>query len=82
MEKKEGEGQSLPARRESGMAEEWGTDMDLEDEVESCKKLDEQKRKLQKELRDAVKEKEERMLFLSNKVERNKMADAEMAAEL
>ena len=34
------------------MEEEWRTDMDLEDEVESRKKLDEQKRKLQKELRE------------------------------
>ena len=35
---------------ESGMAEEWRTDMDVEEEIESRKKLDEQKRKLQKEL--------------------------------
>ena len=34
--------QGLPARRESGMEEECGVDMDLEDEVESRKKLDEQ----------------------------------------
>ena len=46
-------GPSLPPRRESGMEEEWG--MDVEDEVESRKKLDEQKRKLQKELRDVEK---------------------------
>ena len=31
-------GQGLPARRESGMEEEWGTDMDVEDEIESRKK--------------------------------------------
>ena len=35
------------------MEEEWGTDMDREDEVESRKKLDEQERKLQKEQRDS-----------------------------
>ena len=113
--------------------------MDFEDEIESRKKLDEQKKKLQKELRDVKKlscvpkkfqknlksnlqqqlheveqrkpehqkvqkrsqkvqsiqdkrrnlqkdstpaEEEERLLFLSNKVDKNKMADAEMAAEL
>ena len=33
-------------------------------------------------LRDDVKQKEERILFLSDKVERNKMVDAKMAAEL
>ena len=32
--------------------------------------------------RDEVKQKEERILFLSDKVEKNKMADADMAAEL
>ena len=54
LEKKEGEGvqggQGLPSRRESGLEEEWCVEMDLEDEAESRKKLDEQKRKLQKEL--------------------------------
>ena len=35
---------------ESVMAEEWRTDMDVEEEIESRKKLDEQTRKLQKEL--------------------------------
>ena len=39
-------------RRESGMEEEWRMDRHLEDEVESRKQLDEQRRKLQKELRD------------------------------
>ena len=39
---------------------------------------DEEMRKLQEELN----QKEERTLFLSNKVDKNKMADAEMAAEL
>ena len=34
------------------MEEEWGMEMDLEDEVKSRKKLDEQRRKLQKELRE------------------------------
>ena len=38
-----------------GMEEECGTDMDLEDEVESRKPLDEQQRKLQTELRDTEK---------------------------
>ena len=59
LEKKEGEGvqggQGLPSRRESGLEEGWGVEMDLEDEVESRKKLDEQTRKLQKELRDIEK---------------------------
>ena len=59
LEKKEGEGaqggQGLPSRRESGMEEEWRMDMDFGDEIESRKKLDEQKRKLQKELRDIEK---------------------------
>ena len=141
------------------MEEEWRMDMDLEGEVESREKLDEQKRKLHKELRDVekfsclpkefqenlksnlqqqlqqqlqeveqrrhdlmpehqrvrkrsqkiqniqdkgrsmqkenvaageevrklredVKQEEERIFFLSDKVEKNKMADAEMAAEL
>ena len=49
LEKKEGDGaqggQCFPSRRESGMEEDWGVDMDVEDEVESRKKLDEQKRK-------------------------------------
>ena len=44
--KKEGEGvqggQGLPSRRESGL-EEWSVEMDLEDEAESRKKLDEQR---------------------------------------
>ena len=57
LEWKEGEGvqggQGLPLGRESGLEEEWGMEMDLEDE--SCKKLDEQRRKLQKELRDVQK---------------------------
>ena len=43
-------GQGLPCRRESGLEEEWRMDMDVEEEIESRKKLDEQKRKLQKEL--------------------------------
>ena len=34
------------------MDEEWGVDMDVEEEIESRKKLDEKKRKLQKELRE------------------------------
>ena len=46
-------GQGLPPRRESGMEEEVG--MDFEDEIESRKKLDEQRKKLQKELRDVEK---------------------------
>ena len=48
--RKEGEGvqgwQGLPSRRDSGLEEEWSLEMDLEDEAESRKKLDEQKRKL------------------------------------
>ena len=40
--------QGLPSRRESGMEEEWR--MDVEDEIESRKKLDEQRKKLQKDL--------------------------------
>ena len=39
---------------------------------------EEEMRKLQEEL----KQKEERILFLSTKVDKNKMADAEMAAEI
>ena len=39
-------------RRESGLEEEWGVEMDIEDEAGSRKLLDEHKRKLQKELRD------------------------------
>ena len=39
---------------------------------------DEEMRKLQEEL----KQKEECLLFLSNKIDKNKMLDAEMAAEL
>ena len=58
-EKKEGKGtqggQGLPSRRESGMEEEWRMEVDAEDEIESRKKLDEQKRKLQEELRDVEK---------------------------
>ena len=54
LEKKEGEGdqggQGFPSRRESGLEEAWGAEMDLEDEAESRKKLDEIKKKLQKEL--------------------------------
>ena len=48
-------GHGLTSRRESGLDEEWRMEMDLEDEVESRKKLDEQRRKLQKELRDIEK---------------------------
>ena len=59
LEKKEGEGvqggQGLPSRREGGLEELWSVEMDLEDEAESRKKLDEQKRKLQKEMRDIEK---------------------------
>ena len=59
VEKKEGEGvqggQGLPSRRESDLEEVWGMEMDLEGEVESRKKLDEQRRKLQKEQRDVEK---------------------------
>ena len=47
-------GQGLPSRRESGMVEGWDTGMDVE-EIQSRKKLDEQNRKLQKELRDIEK---------------------------
>ena len=35
-----------------------------------------------RKLRDEFKQKEERNLFLSDKVEKNRMADADMAAEL
>ena len=55
LEKKEGEGaqggQGLPFRRESGMEEECRMDMDFGDEIAA----NEQKRKLQKELRDIEK---------------------------
>ena len=55
MKEKEGEGvqggQGLPSKRGSGLEGEWGVEMDLGDEAESRKKLDEQTRKLQKELR-------------------------------
>ena len=46
-------GQGLPPRNESGMEEQWR--MDFEDEIESRKKLNEQRKKLQKELRDVEK---------------------------
>ena len=46
-------GQGLPPRRKIGMEEEWG--MDFEGEIESRKKLDEQWKKLQKDLRDVQK---------------------------
>ena len=56
-EKKDGEGAQKGARpstrRESGMEGEWR--MDVEDEIESRKKLDEQRRKLQKGMRDVEK---------------------------
>ena len=59
LEKKEGEGvqggQGLPSRRESALEEERGMEMDLEAEVESLKKLDAQRRKLQNELLDIEK---------------------------
>ena len=59
LEKKGGEGAQgglgFPSRTKSGMGEEWRMDMDLEDEVESRRKLEEQKRKLQKEWRDVEK---------------------------
>ena len=42
--------QGLPPRRESGLEEVWG--LEAEDEIESRKKLDAQRKKLQKELRD------------------------------
>ena len=35
-----------------------------------------------RKLRDEVKQKEERILFLPDKVEKNRIADADMAAEL
>ena len=37
------------------MEEEWRMDVDVEDEIESRKKLDEQKMKLQRELREIEK---------------------------
>ena len=46
-------GQGLSPRRESGMEEECR--MDVEVEIESRKKLDEQRKTLQKELRDVEK---------------------------
>ena len=50
LEKKGGEGaqggQGNPSRRESGMEEEWGMDMDVDEEVESRKKSDEQKKEV------------------------------------
>ena len=55
-EKEPNQGRGLPSRGESGMEEEWEMDMDVEDEIESRKKLDEQKRKLQKELREIDKQ--------------------------
>ena len=59
LEKKGGEGaqggQGFPFRTESGMEEEWRMEMYLEDEVESRRKLEKQKRKFQKELRDIEK---------------------------
>ena len=39
----------------SGLEEEWGVEMDLQDQADSRKKLDEQEKKLQKEPRDLEK---------------------------
>ena len=56
LEKKGGEGaqggQDPPSRKESGMEEQWGMDMDVEDEIESRKKLDEQRPKAQDSLKN------------------------------
>ena len=41
-------GQGFPLGRESGLEEKWG--MDVEDENENRKKLDEERKKLQKDL--------------------------------
>ena len=49
------EGKDFHPGEKSGLEEEWGVEVDLENEVESRKKLDEQRRKLQKELRDIAK---------------------------
>ena len=46
-------GQGLQPRRESGMEEECG--MDFEGEIESRKKLDDERKKLQKNFRDVEK---------------------------
>ena len=59
LEKKGGEGaqggQGPPPRRQSGLEEKWGMGMDVEDEIEIRKKLNEQKRKLEKEMREIEK---------------------------
>ena len=130
MEKKEGEGfqggQGLPSRRESGLEEEWGVEMecvpkefqeslesnlqqqlqeveqrrhDLMPEHQKVQKrshkiqcIQDKRRYLQKDstaaeeemrkLQEELKQKEERVLLLSNKIDKNKIQDAEMAAEL
>ena len=70
LEKKKGEGaqgrQGLPSRRERGLKEEWREDMDIEDETESRKKLDDQKKKLHKELRGV-----ERLQLVSKEAQGN-----------
>ena len=54
MEKKEGVqgGQSILSREGGDSEDMWGEFMEVEDEAESRRTLDEQKKKLQKELRE------------------------------
>ena len=66
LEKKEGVqgGPSIPSGEGGDSEDVWGEFMEVEDETESRKKLDEQKKKLQKELRDV-----DRLSFVSKEMQ-------------
>ena len=57
----EGAGQGESARRESGLEEDWK--MEVDEEVDSKKKLDEQRKRLQKQLREIEKFKDMDQMF-------------------
>ena len=62
----EAEGQSCPARRESGMEDDWSMEVEKEFEnVENKRKLDEQRNRLQKELPDV-----EKLSFIPQEIQR------------
>ena len=66
LEKKEGVqgGASVPLREGGESEDVWGDFVEVEDETEMRRKLDEQKKKLQKELRDV-----DRLSFFSKEVQ-------------
>ena len=70
LEKKEGvqRGQSIPSREGSDSEDVWGEFMEVENEAETRRKLDEQKKKLQKELRDV-----DRLSFVTKEVQESIM---------